>query len=113
MAASGAAVPAVSGPSVLPVVPVSSPLASGPVATAEASPKPQPKPLLKGVVKLAISPWGEVYVNRKAVGVAPPLTQLSLPVGKHLITIRNGDSAPHSQTIEVKPGQSASVTHAF
>jgi hypothetical protein len=113
MAASGAAVPAVSGPSVLPVVPVSSPLASGPVATGEASPKPQPKPLLKGVVKLAISPWGEVYVNRKAVGVAPPLTQLSLPVGKHLITIRNGDSAPHSQTIEVKPGQSASVTHAF
>jgi len=38
---------------------------------------------------------------------------LSLPVGKHLITIRNGDAAPHSQTIEVKPGQAASVTHAF
>jgi hypothetical protein len=107
------ALQAVSGPSVLPVVPLPSPVPPAPAVTADAAPKPASKPVAKGVVKLAISPWGEVYVDRKVVGVAPPLTQLSLPVGKHLITIRNGDSAPHSQTIEVKPGQSASVTHAF
>jgi hypothetical protein len=107
------AVPAAPGPSVLPVVPVPNPVTLAPKVSADAAQKPAPKPVLKGVVKLAISPWGEVFVDRKAVGVAPPLTQLSLPVGKHLITIRNGDSSPHSQTIEVKPGQSTSVTHAF
>jgi serine/threonine protein kinase len=111
--ASASASASAPGPSVLPVLPLTSPVTSATEVTADTAPKPTPKPVVKGVVKLAISPWGEVFVDRKAMGVAPPLTQLSLPVGKHLITIRNGDSAPHSQTIEVKPGQSASVTHAF
>jgi eukaryotic-like serine/threonine-protein kinase len=119
-AAMAAALPPASatGPAAHASLPASAPPAvatnaAAPTVTPETAPKPLPKPVLKGVVKLAISPWGEVYVNRRAVGVAPPLTQLNLPVGKHLITIRNGDSAPHSQTVEVKPGQSASVTHAF
>jgi serine/threonine protein kinase len=114
--ASGTALPvarAPSAPSVVPTVPVASSVVAAPPAVPDAAPKAPPKSVLKGVVKLAISPWGEVFVDRKAMGVAPPLTQLSLPVGKHLITIRNGDSAPHSQTVEVKPGQSASVIHAF
>ena len=74
---------------------------------------PVVKPLPTGTVKLAISPWGSVFVGRKAMGVTPPLTQLTLPQGRHVITIRNDDFPPYSRTVEVKPGQSVSVSHVF
>jgi hypothetical protein len=66
-----------------------------------------------GMVKLAISPWGEVWVDGRSAGVTPPLTQLSLPPGEHKITIRNGDAPPFSQTIVVQAGKTARVKHQF
>jgi eukaryotic-like serine/threonine-protein kinase len=70
-------------------------------------------PLAKGVVKLAISPWGEVEVNGKPMGASPPLTQLVLNEGKHTITVRNGDAAPHTLTVQVSADQAATVRHRF
>ncbi len=101
---SPAAPPAVAQP---PVV------ATAPAPLAEPVAPPVAKPLPTGTVKLAISPWGSVFVGRKAMGVTPPLNQLTLPQGKHVITIRNDDFPPYSRTIEVKPGQTVSVSHAF
>jgi eukaryotic-like serine/threonine-protein kinase len=101
----------ITSPSILAVVPVA-PAMEPASAAAPAETKPAPV-VLKGQLKLAISPWGEVFVNRKAMGVAPPLTQLTLPAGKHTVVIRNGEAPPHSQVIEVKPGQAVSITHAF
>jgi serine/threonine-protein kinase len=71
------------------------------------------KPVPTGTVKLAVSPWGRVFVGRKAMGVTPPLNQLTLPQGRHTVIIRNDDFPPYQQTIEVKAGQSVSVSHAF
>ncbi|TAK98554.1 MAG: PEGA domain-containing protein, partial [Aquabacterium sp.] len=70
-------------------------------------------PVANGTLKLAISPWGEVLVDGRAVGVAPPLTQLSLPPGAHAITIRNGDSPDFRQTIEVRADKVVHVKHQF
>jgi serine/threonine protein kinase len=114
--ASVAASASASSPSiiaVMPVAPSAAPSITPPVEPASAAVPVAVKVLAKGQVKLAISPWGEVFVDRKAMGVAPPLTQLTLPAGKHTVVIRNGEAPPHSQTIEVKPGQSVSITHAF
>lgn len=66
-----------------------------------------------GTIKLAISPWGEVLVDGRAMGVAPPLNQLNLPAGQHVITIRNGDAPDFRQTIEVRPGKAVYVKHRF
>lgn len=66
-----------------------------------------------GTLRLAISPWGEVLVDGRSVGVAPPLHQLGLPVGQHVITIRNGDSPDFRQTVEVRPDKAVNVTHQF
>lgn len=84
-------------------------------ALSGASPAPvQPAaPVANGTLKLAISPWGEVLVDGRAVGVAPPLTQLSLPPGAHVITIRNGDSPDFRQTIEVRADKVVHVKHQF
>ena len=66
-----------------------------------------------GTVRLAISPWGEVEVDGKPVGTTPPLTQLSLPPGRHLVTVHNADFPPHSVTVEVDADRPATVRHRF
>jgi serine/threonine-protein kinase len=66
-----------------------------------------------GVVKLTISPWGEVFEGDRSLGVTPPMTQLKLPVGKHTLTIRNGDASPLRKTVDVKAGAPVSINHQF
>jgi hypothetical protein len=71
------------------------------------------KPQAKGVVRIAVSPWGTVEVNGAAVGTAPPLTEIVLPEGKHQITIRNGEFPPYSATVNVTSGQPVTVKTRF
>ena len=66
-----------------------------------------------GVVQLAVAPWGQIEVNGKGAGVTPPLSHLTLPVGEHLITVRNADFAPHSVTVRVSADQPVVVRHRF
>ncbi|MDE2594595.1 MAG: serine/threonine protein kinase [Burkholderiales bacterium] len=66
-----------------------------------------------GRVTLAVSPWGEVTVDGRAMGVAPPLTQLKLPPGKHTITINNGDSPAYKKVIVIKSGRTYALEHQF
>lgn len=90
---------------------------AGASAAAEAKPSASaslpPAVAETGTVKLAISPWGQVLVDGREVGVAPPLNQLNLPVGRHVITIRNGDAPDFRQTVEVRSGKTAHVKHQF
>jgi class 3 adenylate cyclase len=66
-----------------------------------------------GTLKLAVEPWGEIYVNGSRRGVTPPLKSLSLAPGKHRIEIRNGHFAPYKQTIEVKSNVETTVHYVF
>jgi serine/threonine protein kinase len=65
------------------------------------------------VARLAIKPWGEVYVNGENRGVSPPLKSLSLAAGTYSIEIRNGDYPPHKLNATLKAGEVFKVTHAF
>lgn len=103
--------------------PAGTPPASPPVAPPVANPVANPvttapapvaaKPVPTGTVRLAVSPWGRVFVGKRALGVTPPLTQFTLPQGRHTITIRNDDFPPYTETVEVRPGQPVTVSHAF
>lgn len=66
-----------------------------------------------GQVNIAVSPWGHVEVNGNPAGTAPPLSKLTLPEGRHTITLRNDAFAPHSVTIQVSPDQPVTVRHKF
>jgi serine/threonine-protein kinase len=66
-----------------------------------------------GVLRLAISPWGQVEVDGQAAGTSPPLTELSLPEGTHQITIRNADLPAFSASVKVVPGQPVHLKHRF
>ena len=70
-------------------------------------------PAATGVLRLAISPWGQVEVDGKPVGIAPPLNELTLSEGRHTITIRNDEFPPYSSSVTVVPGQPASLKYRF
>ena len=65
------------------------------------------------VLSLAISPWGEVFVDGQRQGVAPPLRELKLSPGKHTILIVNETFKPYSQTIDVQPQSTYKIKYKF
>jgi len=65
------------------------------------------------LVLFAISPWGEVFVDGKSVGVSPPLTELELPQGKHRIVVRNGEFKAFDEEIDLGSNQTLRIKHKF
>ncbi len=70
-------------------------------------------PLATGVLRLAISPWGEVEIDGRRAGTTPPLNQLQLTEGSHTITVHNADFPPHIVTVQVSADRPAVVRHRF
>ncbi|MCC7039614.1 MAG: serine/threonine protein kinase [Burkholderiales bacterium] len=70
-----------------------------------------PKPV--GRVTFAISPWGEIYIDGRRRGTAPPLQELRLPPGRHVIEVRNATFPPHRETIELGPDEVLRIRHKF
>jgi hypothetical protein len=65
-------------------------------------------------VRLAIRPWGEVYVDGRKVGITPPLKALRLAPGRHVVTIRNGTSPAYRRELVLRPGAATVVLeHRF
>ncbi len=63
--------------------------------------------------RLAIKPWGEVYVNGEARGVSPPLKTISLPAGEYSFEVRNGDYPIHRVRVKLKSGDVFKINHTF
>ncbi|HUW27060.1 MAG TPA: serine/threonine-protein kinase [Sulfuriferula sp.] len=61
----------------------------------------------------AITPWGEVYVDGKKAGASPPLRELKIPAGKHVIEIRNLNFPPYSKTIDLKADSTQKIKYIF
>lgn len=102
---SNAPVPDSTQPAVV-AVPVAQ---DSPVATPSLAPVPEPEATLA----LAVTPWGEVFVDGKREGVSPPLNELKLSAGKHKIEIRNPGFVPYSETIELQAGASQKIKYKF
>jgi serine/threonine protein kinase len=66
-----------------------------------------------GIVKLEISPWGELVVDGKLAGVSPPLAELTLDAGRHTIEIRHADKTPVVATVVVDPAKPQLIRHRF
>lgn len=65
------------------------------------------------LVMLAVSPWGEVVVDGKPMGVSPPLSELELAPGTHRLEIRNGSFAPYQEMLKLAPNQTLKIRHKF
>ena len=108
--------------SVAPLKPAPTAPPAPPNAEQATTPAPAPMtvqtpetPLLatEGRIRLAIAPWGEVYVDGTKKGVAPPLTEIFLPAGKHTIEIRNTTFARYRQSIDLAPNTNLRIKHKF
>jgi predicted Ser/Thr protein kinase len=62
---------------------------------------------------LAVTPWGEIYVDGKRKGVTPPLTEIRIAPGKHTIEIRNTTFPSYAQSIDLAANGSLKIRHKF
>src|SRR4030095_15442425 len=64
-------------------------------------------------VGLAVTPWGEIYVDGKRKGVTPPLTEIRIEAGKHNIEIRNTTFPSYAQSVDLAANGSLKIRHKF
>jgi len=113
--------------------PVQDPLVDGASATTQAATRIEPSaaPNLvsppaqvayKGIaapaqrtarLALAVSPWGEVFIDGDSKGTCPPLTEVRLTPGKHTIEIRNTNFTPYSQAVELRANSRLQIKYKF
>ncbi len=62
---------------------------------------------------LAISPWGEIYVDGRKRGISPPLAEIKLTPGKHTVEIRNTTFQPYAKTVELPAKGYLKIKHKF
>lgn len=100
-------------PPVVKAATIDKPTAKPPVERKTATVVQPPAPPVDGTVSLAITPWGEVFVDGASRGVSPPLTRLKLPPGSYAIEIRNSAAPTHMARVEIRPGQNVTIQHRF
>jgi hypothetical protein len=64
-------------------------------------------------IQLRVSPWANVNLNGKRLGVTPPLTEIKLPAGSHTIDLINPGFETVRKSLKVEPGQTTTITHDF
>jgi serine/threonine protein kinase len=65
------------------------------------------------IARLAIKPWGEIFINGESRGVSPPMKSLNLAPGTYSIEVRNGDYPVHKLSATLKAGETFKINHAF
>jgi len=89
------------------------PSGPGPSPTQTPTPAAAEEAVEPGLLAFAITPWGEVYVDGKKLGVSPPLQEIQIGAGRHRVEIKNTTFPPHVQTVEVKTGERIRIRHLF
>ncbi len=72
-----------------------------------------PAAVTTGILRLQITPWGEVYVDGDKFGTAPPMRDVALKPGRHRIEIRNPGFASYVQFVEIRAGEEIRIRHRF
>ena len=65
------------------------------------------------LLRFAVRPWGDVYLNGKKWVTTPPVKEVQLAPGKHRIEVRNGKLRPFVQEYVFKPGDQLLLRHDF
>lgn len=66
-----------------------------------------------GRLEFNISPWGEILVDGRPTGVAPPLSQITLSAGRHTVEIRHGENPAWIGQINIDPAHPLIIEHHF
>ncbi len=71
------------------------------------------EPTGEALLSFAITPWGEVYIDGKKIGAAPPLKELKIPAGRHTIEIRNTDFPAYSKVVDLQADSTKKIKYIF
>jgi eukaryotic-like serine/threonine-protein kinase len=82
-------------------------------APATVSPTTPSTTATTGRIRIIATPWGEVEVDGKKMGVSPPLTILSLEPGEHTVVLRNSDYAARTFKVKVELDKTERIAHKF
>jgi len=65
------------------------------------------------VLRFAVRPWGDVYLNGKRWLTTPPVKEVQLAPGRHRIEVRNGGLRPFATDFTFVPGGQFLLRHDF
>ncbi len=89
--------------------------AASPPASVQVADGKSAAPVAKptGRVAFAVTPWGEVHVDGRLRGVSPPLQEIRVAPGKHVVEFRNSTFPPFRETVDVPADGAVRVKHKF
>lgn len=65
------------------------------------------------VLHLDIKPAGQIFVDGELKGTTPPLADISLPAGPHVVEVRSGRFPPLRLEVHLQPGEEMQLKHVF
>jgi hypothetical protein len=81
--------------------------------TRQALEPPPPPPARPAVIHLEITPRGQIFIDGTLHGTSPPLTELKLDPGPHVIEVRNSPSPPLRLELTLGSGDDMTIRHSF
>jgi hypothetical protein len=66
-----------------------------------------------GVIRLAVRPVAEVIVDSAYKGMAPPLTTVEVPAGRHTVELKRSGHPTRNVQVDLKPGEEVEIQHTF
>jgi hypothetical protein len=73
----------------------------------------EPPPVLPAVIRLEITPRGDVLIDGVPQGASPPLREIEVHPGPHTIEVRNHPSPPLRLELSLGSGQEMTISHTF
>jgi hypothetical protein len=73
----------------------------------------EPPPVLPAVIRLEITPRGDVLIDGVPQGASPPLSEIEVHPGPHTIEVRNSPSPPLKLEVTLGSGEGMTITHSF
>ena len=70
-------------------------------------------PATPGIIVFDIKPNGEILIDGESKGRTPPLTELQVAAGHHLIEVRSGKLPPLKLEVNIGAGERITVSHRF
>jgi eukaryotic-like serine/threonine-protein kinase len=64
-------------------------------------------------VRFQVKPRGEIFVDGVSKGRVPPLQEIEIPAGHHVIQLRNPGSPVFEQALDLAPGEKRVIIHTF
>jgi hypothetical protein len=91
-----------------------------PVETVQAPAPVEPDPVPKvaapreiATLQLAVSPWGEVFIDGESRGMSPPLASIQVPPGTYRVEVRNSTLTPYRLDVSLGSGDTRRIKHRF